>query len=211
MKKSFFLCLLTISFAVIFYRCDDSGLLETEKTYEIKGTVNNWTQGTKILKAMVYDSSAVNVFKADSTSISAAGVFTLKLKTPPDNYPWRYSSTDTNCTHHAVITPTDLKTCRVQFRVYNDTNGYVGSITRRNFDLVITSGSFIAEYVYYKTDASVIGKDTCFGYVFTNFNLTNTKGWNKSVILFNTYLPPILVDASVTAIEPTGGWWSFGP
>ena len=211
MKNSFFLCLLIISIAIVFYSCDDAGLVEEDKTTEVTGTINNWTLGPKILKAVVYDSSGTGSFLADSTSISSAGAFTLKMKVPPDNFPWLYKSTDTSCTHHAVITPTDLKTCRVQFRIFNDTNGYIGRITRRNFDLVISSGSYIAEYVYYKTDASIMGRDTCFGYVITNFNMICTKGWVKSVILFNTYMPPISVDATLSATEPNGGWWSFGP
>jgi len=211
MKKSLFISFFIISISVIFYSCDDSGLIETEKTYNISGTVNNWTQGSRILKAMVYDSAGANLFLADSTSISSSGAFEMKLKSPPDNFPWLYVSTDTSCTHHAVVNPSNLKICRVQFRVFDSTNTAIGSITRRNFDIVITAGSYIAEYIYFNSDASITGSDTCFGYVVTNFNLTGTIGWNKSVILFNTYMPPVSVIATVSNTEPNLGWWSFGP
>ncbi len=211
MKKSLFISFLFVLIAGIFYSCDDAGLIETEETYDISGSVNNWTQGSKILKAMVYDSSGANVFLADSTSISSSGSFAMKMKLPPDNFPWLYVSNDTSCTHHAVVNPASLKICRVQFRVFDSLNASIGSITRRNFDFVPGNNSYIAEYLYFNTDASINGSDTCFGYTVTNFSLTGTKGWNKSVILFITYMPPVSVYATISNTEPNGGWWSFGP
>ncbi len=209
--KKILLFLLLIAVIVIFYKCDDPGVEYKDDRYEISGTITNWNLGTKILKAFVYDSMWVNDFIADSTLINTNGSFTIKLKEPPENFKYIYSvNSDSFCTNNVQIQPAGTKTTYVFFNVFNDSNHSIGGIIWKNYDSVITTGSFWADFIYLSNNVSITGTQTCvYGsetYI-TNFLLSGLKkGWNKTY-----YRTLSSFEHEITLIEPSGGRWDFHP
>jgi len=215
--KRFLLLTLIVSVTVIIYNCDDSGLLPEEKTLEISGKVNNWSLGAKILKAIVKDSTGSNVFLADSTTIANDGSFTLKIKTPPDNFFWIYSViTDTNCPGAITITPPGLKQTPVSFDVYTDTNTYMGKLQKNSVGYPVTPGSHSVSYINFKDAGSATGSTTCSDSTISikiTANFTGTAGWNTVVLVWNIFNPiyPPRYDATIQNSEPAASLWYYVP
>ncbi|HEY3250245.1 MAG TPA: hypothetical protein VGK25_03915, partial [Ignavibacteria bacterium] len=208
------------------YNCDDAGVVPSEQTYEVTGTVSGWTLGNKVLKAIVRDSSGSSTFLADSTGISSNGAFTLKLKTPPDNFIWIYTipPTGTTCTGNFTITPSNLKNASVTFSVYDSTGvTAMGSVQRKNSVPPPQAGAFLLSYVYFDNNASVTGTRLCYttpppsaDSINVTCSYSGNKGWQPVVTLWNSFrvwfVPPgSYQDIQVSASEPPGGAWYYVP
>lgn len=198
--------------ALIIYNCGDDDIVQVNTDYQISGSIVNWNLGTKYLKAMTYDSLGMNDFMADSTVINTNGSFTLKLKAAPDNLPYGYYIPDTLCTGN-VVNPPGLKMCYLVIQVYNDSNMNIGGISRKNFDSIVTQGSYFAEYLFANTSGAITGSNRCvYGSDTTvsNYNLNVSKGWNKGVVLFESFSAGY-IQISYSNNEPQGGGWYFTP
>lgn len=215
--KRFFLLVLIVVVTVIIYNCDDAGITTKEdETQEIAGTVNNWSQGTKILKAVVKDSTNTSVFLADSTTIATDGAFTLKLKTPPDNFYWVYSViAGTNCNGSITINPSGLKQASLSFNVFDESNNQIGTLQKKSYDIIISDGSHSVSYLNFKEAGTVTGSMTCYGITDTNkvnANFNPTVGWNTAVLLWNQFRPQThYYEVTIQNTEPPGSLWFFVP
>jgi hypothetical protein len=213
--KRLFLLALIISISVIIYNCDDAGVTESNKTFDITGKVNNWTLGSMILKAYAKDSSGNGKYLADSTTIATDGSFTVKLKTPTDEFFWSYSVVPPgNCNGAITITPAVLKQTPLTFEVYNSSNTFTGTLQKKSYDVFITPGSHSVSYVNFKEAGSVSGSTTCIGMADTTkvtANYTCTAGWNTVVLVWNQFNPPTQYDATIQNNEPAASLWYYVP
>lgn len=205
-----------ITICVIIYNCDDAGVKPEDTSTQVSGTVTNWgTLGSKILKAIVKDSSQTNIFLADSTTIN--GSFTAKLKVPPDNFIWTYYVPDPaghTCNGTINISPVNLKNATLTFDVYDASNNRIGSLQKKNFaGPVPTSGSFIASYFYFNNTASILGTRTCtssLDTIIVNCNYNGNKGWDPVITLWNTFTAT-RQDIQISIAEPPGALWYYIP
>jgi hypothetical protein len=217
MLKKLSFVIVALFIAAIIHNCDDAGQVQDEGKYTISGTIESWTMGSdKKLRAIVTDSSGTNTFIADSTTIGSNGDFTLNMKSPGDNFFYQYTiPSGTSCTNGVAISPSNLKSVAVQFKVYNSSNNYIGKIERKNYNALPVTGSFSVNYLHFNTNGSVLGDLTCNNTtdtIYTNFNLVCTNSW-KPVIAFADS-----INVSYTYqrwhfnhTEPSGAAWKFSP
>src|SRR4030095_8778701 len=212
--KRLLLLSLIITTAFILYNCDDAGIANTEApTYEVTGTINSWSLGSdKVLKAIVTDPGN-NIFLADSTSISSTGGFTLKLKTPADNFLSTYVIPDPSgytCTGTLTINPSTLKNATVAFDVYDASNTRIGGIQRKKFPGPLPQpGYFILSYLYFDNDAAVTGDKLCSSMtdsIRAIGNYNGNKGWDPVISLWDSVRVGYQ-RIQITWLDPPGGAW----
>ena len=214
--KRFFLLGFIVTFTAIIYNCDDSGITTEEETHEVTGTVNNWTQGTKILKAVVKDSANTSIFLADSTRIATDGSFTLKLKTPPDNFFYVYSPYNgTGCSGVITINPSGLKQASLTFNVFDTNNNQMGTIQKKSYDSFPTNNSHSVSFLNFKEVGSATGSITCqrpSDTTTVTANFTSVAGWNTVVLVWNEFNPITLhYNATIQNTEPAASLWYYVP
>lgn len=178
----------------------------------LSGNIENWTLGSGIkLRAELYDSNYVLPLILDSNIISN-GAFSLKFNTPPDSflYPIIFYS-DTSCVNNVTINPSNTKSSNsVGLDLFND-SVQIGYIYRSNYvmDTIPIVGQFFTYYLYLNQNVSITGSLICNNVYYHDtiiYNVSGTKGWNKMVVLYNSYSNNSM-KVTVSSNEPAGGKW----
>lgn len=214
--KSLIRILITVFVVIFIYSCSETPVNPPPPPSDLlNGTIENWILGGNIkLKAELISISYFTYVVLDSTIVNANGAFTLKLRNAPDSllYPITFTN-DSLCTGIPTVNPSNTKS---NFNpnlnypggldLYNDST-QIGFIYRSNYspDTILIPGWFFAYYLYLDQNVSITGSVVCYNGPnpdTTIYNFSGTRGWNKVVVLVNSY-----THATVSATEPAGGKW----
>jgi hypothetical protein len=198
----------------VLFNCDNSGVNIKQETYDISGTIEGWTAGTQVLKAMVHDNFNPAVFSTvDSTRIESDGSFVLNLKSPDDNFMYTINyGSDTQCVYNININPNTTKSALLVLHVYDTLNNLIGGVYRSTNPSPIVEGTSVIDLVYCNSNVSITGTIECVysptDSVVSNFSLSNNLGWNKLVANFSTFNPNKTV-VNYSNNEPAGVKWFY--
>jgi hypothetical protein len=215
--KSLNRILITVFAAIFIYSCSDDTTVNNPPPppgpFTLNGTIEPWTLGGNVkLKAELFN---INPFippmVLDSTTVSTNGAFTLNLNDAPDSmlYPITFTY-DSSCTGNVTVNPSNTKgnynpnlSYPYGLDLYNDSMP-IGFIYRSNYgpDTIFVPGWFFAYYLYLDQNVSITGSVICDSFNTTTYNFSGTRGWNKVVVLFNSFN-----QVTVSATEPAGGKW----
>jgi hypothetical protein len=194
--------------AVIYFSCDDAGVIVKDETFCISGQITNWTLGTKTLHAYVRNKSGAS-FSAANCPVDASGNFNLCL--PETITETALYTSDSiffiGCdSGNVVFNPPNVKGTEISsFRVKSG-DSTVANIRRNNYD-TLYPGAFSVMYIYTNIDVTVTGNEYCNWDTLT-FNGSATAPWTKVVKHCTRVLGPG-TSYTYDTDEPPGAVWEW--
>lgn len=200
-------------FTVIYFSCEDSGIVETQNTSDscITATLSGWIPGSnKILYGRVW-SNASGLYTVGSCPVDSQGNFHLCFISLSDTTTYPSDSIFyAGCSGgNVTFNPPDVRGAMIyNYRVkIGDT--IVGAVDCNNFVRYdsIKAGDFEVEYVYVNKQVAVTGYKVCSGDTL-RFDGTAKAGWNR-VIKHYTRVSPMSKTILYDMIEPPGAVWEY--
>jgi hypothetical protein len=191
---------------MVYFSCDDSGVIVKENAVCISGQIINYTLGPKTLHAYIRN-NAGSSFSGANCPIDASGNFNLCL---PDNLgdSALYASDSIfflGCdSGNVVFNPSTVRGTEISsFRIKSgDTT--IANLRRNNYD-TLYPGAFSIMYVYTNINVTVTGREYC-NFDTLTFNGSAVAPWTK-VVKHCTRITGPGTSYTYDTDEPSGAVW----
>lgn len=201
--------LIIIASAVIYFNCDDAGIVPAVTDYCISGQITGWTLGTKTLHAYIRNKSGAS-FSYSTCPIDASGNFNICLSgAVPDSTLYASDSIFySGCTAGGTATfiPSDSRGTEIFSLKVKSGDTSIGYIRKNNYT-VLAAGSFSLTYIFANKDVSATGWKYCGGDTLF-FIGSAVKGWNK-VVKNYTRVDTTAYSILYNTTEPPGAIWKY--
>lgn len=170
------------SAALIYYSCDDAGVVVKDEQFCISGQISNYNLGAKTLHAYLRNASG-SAFSIASCPVDASGNFNLCLPSlAPDSALYTgdsifYIGCDSG---NVIFNPNNVRgTEIINFRILDSNNINVSYLRRNNYDSLYP-GAFSIMYIYTNVNVTVTGQEYC-NFDTLTFNGSAVSPWTKVV------------------------------
>lgn len=169
------------SASVVYFNCDDAGILVKDEGFCISGQIGNYSFGEKTLHAYVRNNSGSS-FSVASCPIDAAGNFNLCLpNTVPDSALYLsdslfYLGCDSG---NVVFNPVNVRGTEISSFRIKDGETTLANVRRNNYD-TLYPGAFSIMHIYTNGNVNVSGTEYCNWDTLT-FNGSASAPWTKVV------------------------------
>lgn len=193
---------------IIYFNCDDAGVIVNDEGYCISGQIQNYNLGEKTLHAYVRNNSGSS-FSAGNCPIDSNGNFNLCMPSSVGDSTLFPSDSIFNIGYdsgNVVFNPSSVRGTEItSFRVKNgDTT--VANMRRNNYD-TLYPGAFSIMYIFTNINVNVTGKEYCNSDTLT-FNGSAVSPWTKVTKHCTRVIGPgtsYLYDTD----EPPGAVWEL--
>jgi len=212
--KTIIISVLMLVSVSIFISCSDNTISPTGTSTNkyISDKVENWTLGNKTIDASVCIPGSTSYASIGIGQINSAGVFSIELSVPADEYLEGVDNLFTEGTAvHVKLNSLNTKYAILALTVKDTIGNVIGLIERRNYTDNITDNSFYTEYVYFNEDITLTGvklHEYAADTTFSEYNVNSKLGWSTLSTVF-TKFTPTYISYKISNTEPQGGKWYF--